>query len=127
MRHRKINTETGTENFSAEKCIILTEEKKDTGGQKLGTYDKNIFGKNYIRIKTRLFRKQMYAYIDTSEYLADRLFAEQKLAVRYKAEFEKEGTEYMVICCIVRKKDEEKFLRALEKMEDKNSRKKDLF
>ena len=85
----------------------------------MDTYDKKIFGKNYIRIKTRLFRKQMYAYIDTSEYLADRLFAEQKLAVRYKAEFEKEGTEYMVVCCIIRKKDEEKFLQALGKMEDK--------
>lgn len=55
-------------------------------------------------------------YVDATEYLADRIFTKQEIKVDFGKEYAKEGCKYLCIFCKVRKKDEDKFLEALEKL-----------
>ena len=60
-----------------------------------------------------------YAYVDHFSYLADNLFVQEKVRVKFKGEFEKEGSPYRIIMCRVSKRDTERFEEALEKLKNK--------
>lgn len=61
-----------------------------------------------------------YAYVDHKEYLADSLFCNEEIVVKYKNFFAVlRGTDYRVIFCKVAKKDSEKFEKALSKLGNK--------
>ena len=60
-----------------------------------------------------------YAYIDRQDYLADTLFGQEKIPVRFRQELMKEESGYCVVFCRVRKKDCERFERAMGKLPDK--------
>lgn len=60
-----------------------------------------------------------YAYIDHLDYLADSLFIQEEITVKFENEYGNESDPYCIIFCKVKKKDEERFRRALGKLENK--------
>jgi len=76
-------------------------------------------GPNFIKLDVFSLRYNHYAFIDTEDYLADRLFINHKVTVDFGREYKCEGKPYIVIFCKVKKKDDEAFRDALSEMENK--------
>ena len=74
---------------------------------------------NFWKLKDFRPFSVLYAYIDHEDYLADALFIQEQISVRFPQEMVKNGEKYHVIFGRVRKKDREKFEKALEKLPDK--------
>lgn len=74
---------------------------------------------NYLKLESWLPCSSRYIYVDTQDYLADRLFVQARLRVRYSGEFARKGSPYVIISCKVRKKDEGRFIKMLEKLPDR--------
>ncbi len=75
--------------------------------------------KNYIKLEDKSLLYYHYVYVDAVSYLADELFIQEKVRVHFGKEAKKEGYPYHVIFCKVRKKNEEKFLSAMEQLNKK--------
>jgi hypothetical protein len=75
--------------------------------------------KNYWRMKDFSIFSVPYAYVDHSSYLADSLFVQNKVRVKFKGECAKVESPYRIVFCKVRKKDAERFEEALGKLESK--------
>ena len=60
-----------------------------------------------------------YVYVDHNSYLADSLFAQRKIAMKFKGEMTKIDSPYCIIFCKVLKRDAPKFEDALEKLKEK--------
>ena len=60
-----------------------------------------------------------YVYVDHNSYLADSLFAQRKIVMKFKGEMERTDSSYCIIFCKVLKRDVQKFEDALEKLKDK--------
>lgn len=75
--------------------------------------------KNYFRLEKFSLWFDYYCFVDAARYLADALFISHKVRVWFKQEYLKEGTNYLIIFCKVRKKDKEEFLAALEELKSK--------
>ena len=60
-----------------------------------------------------------YAYMDTDAYLADQLFIKHQVRVHFREEYVRDGSPYRVIFCHVRKRDQERFLTALNELPGK--------
>lgn len=72
---------------------------------------------NYVKMKKFSMLYFWYAFLDTEDYMANQLFVENKVRVRFRKEFARE--RYRVIFCKVRKKDEKSFLETLQKLRRK--------
>ena len=70
--------------------------------------------KNYFALGRFSFWSDYYCFVDTEPYLADALFIRHKVRVMFQQEYQKDGTDYLIIFCKVRKKDKTRFLAALE-------------
>lgn len=55
-----------------------------------------------------------YVYVDHNSYLADTLFAQRKIVMKFKEEMAKHDSPYCIIFCKVLKRDAQKFEEALE-------------
>lgn len=75
--------------------------------------------KNYLKIKRFSLFYYHYAFLDASEHMADQLFIQHKINVKFGPEMTRDDIPYRIIFCKIRKKDKEKFLKSLEKMYDK--------
>jgi len=75
--------------------------------------------KNYWRMSGFSIFSVPYAYVDHSSYLADQLFVQNKVTMKFKGEMAKEDSPYCIIFCKVLKKDVERFEEALGKLKDK--------
>ena len=75
--------------------------------------------KNFWRMKDLSIFTVPYAYVDHSSYLADPLFAQRKILMRYKGEMERKDSPYRIIFCRVWKRDAGRFEEALEKLTNK--------
>ncbi len=60
-----------------------------------------------------------YVYVDHFSYLADNLFLQSKITMKFKGEFGEKGSPYRIIMCRVLKKDVGRFEEALEKLKNK--------
>ena len=60
-----------------------------------------------------------YAFLDTEEYLADQLFIKHQVRVHFREEYARKDSQYRVIVCRVRKRDQMRFLAALEELPKK--------
>lgn len=60
-----------------------------------------------------------YAYLDIPKYLADQIFIKNKIKVKFKEEFVKADTPYIVIVCSFNKNDIGKFKTSLRELENK--------
>ena len=74
---------------------------------------------NFWKLKDFRPFSVLYAYIDHEDYLADALFIQEQIPVRFPQEMVKAGVPYRVIFGRVRKKDCERFEKTLEKLPDK--------
>ena len=60
-----------------------------------------------------------YVYVDHHSYLADDLFIQRKIIMKFKEEMARIDSPYCIIFCKVLKRDVQKFEDALEKLKDK--------
>lgn len=65
-----------------------------------------------------LFTKA-YVYLDHVDYLADSLFVQNKIAVKFQYDMAKDGSLYGMVFCKVRKRDTGKFAEAMEQLNNK--------
>ena len=75
--------------------------------------------KNYYTLEKFSLRYDYYCFVDTEKYLADALFIRHGVRVNFQQEYQKAGTNYLIIFCKVRKKEKEEFLAALEELKNK--------
>jgi hypothetical protein len=74
---------------------------------------------NYWKLDDMSILTIPYVYVDHFKYLADNLFGERKVKIKWQEELEKKDSPYRVIFCRVRKRDAAGFEEALEKLKDK--------
>lgn len=75
--------------------------------------------KNYWRMESFSIFSVHYAYVDHCSYQADRLFAQNKVRMKFRGECAKAKSPYRIVFCKVRKRDAERFEEALEKLKNK--------
>ena len=75
--------------------------------------------KNYWRMNDFLIFSVSYAYVDHSSYLADQLFVQNKVTMKFKGEMVRDDSPYCIIFCRVLKKDVERFEEALGQLKSK--------
>lgn len=75
--------------------------------------------RNYIELEKISLRYQYYCFIDTKEHLADGIFEQHQIAVRFDSEYVKKGEKYQFIFCKVRKRDKILFVKAMEELKKK--------
>ena len=73
--------------------------------------------KNYICFGGR-FRVR-YAYVDTHNYIADSLFYKREIPVKFMDEYVKDGEDYRIIFCSIKRRYNEQFKKALEELKSK--------
>ncbi len=75
--------------------------------------------KNYWRMGDFSLFSVPYVYVDHNSYLADQLFVQNKVTMKFKGEMVKENSPYRIVFCKVLKRDTMKFEEALGKLKDK--------
>ena len=76
--------------------------------------------KNCISIKTIDPFKFKFAYFDLKDdYLADKIFFDNKLTVIFGREYHKDNEKYALVCCTIRRRDLNKFVKSMEELEKK--------
>lgn len=76
--------------------------------------------KIWLKIKKFPPWRSYFLYFDTPQYLADSVFVEQKLEVKFeKNEFVKHGFPYIGVLCSVKRKDEHKFVAVMDMVKKK--------
>ena len=73
----------------------------------------------YWKLEKFSLRYVHYAFVDVHPYLADQLFCDHRVTVRFGDEYGRGDTDYRIVFCKVRKRDERAFLAALEELPDK--------
>lgn len=75
---------------------------------------------NYIELgRSRFFRNKQFAYIDTTGFLADRIFIENKVRVKFCGDYKHREKNYVVVICKVKEKDVPMFLQALKELKNR--------
>ena len=75
---------------------------------------------NYIQLKSgKLSRYINFAYIDTTGYLADRIFIENKVRVKFCGDYKHREKNYVVVTCKVKENDAPMFLQALKELNNR--------
>lgn len=74
---------------------------------------------NYIELDCLVPWIESFAFIDTTDYAADRVFINNELRVRFGREFGKDGCPYIVIFCKIHKRDRKRFLKSMADLERK--------
>lgn len=64
---------------------------------------------NYWRMSDFSLFSVPYAYVDHSSYLADQLFVQNKVTMKFKGEMVREDSPYRIVFCKVLKRDTMKF------------------
>ena len=75
--------------------------------------------KNYWKLEGFSLFAIPYVYVDHNSYLADSLFAQRKIIMKFKEEMVRTDSPYCVIFCKVLKRDVQKFEDVLEKLKAK--------
>lgn len=75
--------------------------------------------KNYLKVNRASLLYKYFCFVDTDDFLADDLFISQKVRVHFLGDYRKEDSKYCFIICKVRKRDVDRFLQVLERLEAK--------
>lgn len=75
--------------------------------------------KNYWKLDSLSLFTVPYVYVDHNSYLADNLFIQRKIVMKFKEEMARVDSPYCIIFCKVLKRDAQKLEDALEKLKDK--------
>lgn len=72
---------------------------------------------NYLQLKSNRFSRYInFVYIDTTGFLADRIFTENEIKVKFCGDYFHKEKKYVVVMCKVKKKDVPVFLQSMEKL-----------
>ena len=72
---------------------------------------------NYIQLKSNRFSRYInFVYIDTTGFLADRIFAQNEIKVKFCGDYFHREKKYVVVMCKVKKKDAPVFLRSMKEL-----------
>lgn len=75
---------------------------------------------NYLQLKSNRFsRYNNFVYIDTTGFLADRIFAQNEIKVKFCGDYFHREKKYVVVMCKVKKKDALVFLQSMEELENR--------
>lgn len=75
---------------------------------------------NYIQLKSgKLSRYINFAYIDTTGYLADRIFAQNEIKVKFCGDYFHREKKYIVVMYKVKKKDVSVFLQSMAELKNR--------
>lgn len=75
---------------------------------------------NYIELGTSRFsRYKQFAYIDTMGFLADRIFIENNVRVKFCGDYKHREKNYVIVICKVKEKDIPMFLQALKELKNR--------
>lgn len=75
---------------------------------------------NYLQLKSNRFsRYNNFAYIDTTGFLADRIFIENKVRVKFCGDYKHREKNYVVVSCKVKKKDVSVFLQSMAELKNR--------
>ena len=75
---------------------------------------------NYIELgKSRFSRYKQFAYIDTTGFLADRIFAQNEIRVKFCGDYFHKEKKYVVVMCKVKKKDVSVFLQSMAELKNR--------
>lgn len=75
---------------------------------------------NYIELgRSRFSRYKQFAYIDTMGFLADRIFIENKVRVKFCGDYKHREKNYIIVICKVKEKDVPMFLQALKELKNR--------
>ena len=77
--------------------------------------------KNYWKLDSLSLFTVPYVYVDHNSYLADNLFIQRKIVMKFKEEMARVDSPYCIIFCKVLKRDAQKLEDALEKLNLKSS------
>ena len=72
---------------------------------------------NIIALRTFNPFKKMYAYIDTNNYLADRIFVEKGLEVKFLKDFYRHEDDYIVVFVNMWNKNVPLFMDCMKELE----------
>lgn len=75
--------------------------------------------RNYTKIQQLSLLYDHYCFIDTEEYLADGIFYQKKITVKFGREYVQPGEKYRLIFCKICKKDREIFIESMEALKKK--------
>lgn len=75
---------------------------------------------NYLQLKSNRFsRYNNFVYIDTTGFLADRIFIENKVRVKFCGDYKHREKNYVVVSCKVKKKDVSVFLQSMAELKNR--------
>lgn len=74
---------------------------------------------NFWKLEKFSFFHQHYAFVDVGDYLADQIFINNKIPVRFGVEYFSPRTNYYIIFCRIRKSDIQKFEASMEELKNK--------
>lgn len=75
---------------------------------------------NYLELDSLSPLSLSFLYLDTPDYLADKIFISEQIQVKFsKTEYGKDDSPYVVIFCSIRKKDKKRFIRSMEQLKKK--------
>lgn len=74
---------------------------------------------NYIKLTNFSLFNVHYAYFDAPEYLADQIFAQKNLKVKFGSELKHPEEPFVLVFCRVKKRNEHLFLEAMEELKNK--------
>lgn len=72
---------------------------------------------NYLQLKSNRFsRYNNFVYIDTTGFLADSIFAQNEIKVKFCGDYFHREKKYVVVMCKVKKKDVSVFLQSMAEL-----------
>lgn len=74
---------------------------------------------NYIELDCKVPWRTGFVYVDTPAYLADRIFINHEIRVKFDKDFGKDSCPYIYVFCRVWKRDRTVFLKAMADLERK--------
>lgn len=75
---------------------------------------------NNFMIMEKIFPNRVQCmYIDHCDYIADKIFVENELRVKFGNEYGKDGEKYCYVFCKIKRNDVEKFIDCMKKLENK--------
>ena len=74
---------------------------------------------NYIKLKKKWYsRYHEFVYVDTENYLADDIFATNKIPVKFKGDYKHDDKKYVLVHCKVKPKYIDEFLNSLGELKN---------
>ncbi len=76
--------------------------------------------RNYLEKKTRLPGiRRHFVFFDDLNFSSESLLYRNRVRIRFKAIATDKDSKYMVVFCTVRRRDAERFIRAMEELKNK--------